>query len=240
VNENLINVPIQDFVAKNEALSDFYCQANKDGLDKPSLAHLVNNIIDVQPVSITIFSQAAQQCSANFCDFHRRLVSTIQQEYLNNSIGLDVLSSLDFQFQSQLAGEIIDAIQPYSYQFDNIAQTGKDLLAGRARFNQLMNESGWIAFGKGVLEGATLGILSPLTDDDNFTNEYLNGLSRYGQQWDNLAPIIHNSIVQLNAKTYDEAIRFGINKMQPLFDEFNIRNISMRRLLKQLRNGSDK
>ena len=103
-----------------------------------------------------------------------------------------------------------------------------------------MNESGWKTLGKGFIEGFTFGIVRPSTEDEKFVNGFVDGLSHYGRQWDNIAPIIHKSVVQLNKKTYDEAIKFAIDKMRPLFDEFNNRDISLHPLLKQLKNGFGK
>ena len=237
VDENLISAPIQQFAENNELLNRLYSRLNKKGLERSAFGEIVHEILGVEAVTFSAIVNTAQQCSASFCDYDRKLVSSIHQEHLPDSVGLDVLSSLDFAFQSQLADEIIDAVQPYSSHFEKISESRQLLCSDLARFKLLINESDLKGIGKALLEGITLGILSPSTDDENFINEYFSSLSHYGQQWDNLAPIIHNSVVQLNVKTYEEAIRFAINKMQPIFDEFNARNISLRDLLKQLRKG---
>lgn len=239
VNENLISSPYLQFFEKNEKLSELFSKLNTNGIDIPKFVRVVKKILAIKPETINIIDSNVKQCSNLFCDFHRKLVASIQQDFLPNSVGLDVLSSLDFNFQRELANSLISAINPYSSQFEQISKTRKTLLNQFNRFNEIMNESGWKTFWKFLLEGFTLKIVSPLTDDENFINEFIGNLSNYRQLWDYIEPIVHNSVIQLNANTYDESIRYSINSMQPLFDEFNNQNISVLPLLNQLRNGSE-
>lgn len=239
VNENLISAPYQQFFEKNEILSSFYSELNTNGIDKPTIGKVVKKILAIEPETIKNIDNNVKQSSNIFCDFHRKLVTSIHQEFLPNSIGLDVLSSLDFNFQSVLGGNLLSASNPYCAQFDQIAKTRKTLLNQYNQFNDLMNESVWKEGAKAFFEGFTFGLVDASSKDEIFINEFIENLSYYGQQWDNIAPIIHNSVIQLNANIYDESIRYSINSMQPLFDEFNNQNISVLPLLNQLRNGSE-
>lgn len=239
VNENLILSPYLQFFEKNQKLSGLYSELSTNGIDKPKYASVVKEILAIEPETINIIANNVKRCSNLFCDFHRKLVANIQQDYLPNSVGIDLLSSLDFSFQIELANVLISASNPYNSQFEQISKTRKTLLNQLNKFNELMNEAGWKEYGKAFLEGFTLGIVDASSQDDMFINEFLINLSAYGQQWDNIAPVIHNSVIQLNANTYDESIKYSINSMQPLFDEFNNQNISLLPLVSRLNNGSN-
>lgn len=239
VNTNLLTTPYKNFFDKNEKLSKLYLELNANQSDKPKYAADLKKILSIEPETINIIENNLRKCSNTFCEYHRQLVASMQNDYIPNSIGIDVLSSLDFNFQSQLANELVNAIVPYSSQFDHLSNTRKNLLSQFTKFEKLMNESVLIEYGKAIWEGFTLGLMSPNTDDVNFVNGVVDNLALYGQQWDNITPIIQNSVIQLNANTYDGAIRSSINTMQPLFDEFNEQKISLIPLLKQLRNGKE-
>jgi len=255
VKNNLLeNAPIY-FYSKYKEIVGIYNKLNNESLTqnqdwKSLMKTFYEPIFEVEPLNFDSMKLVVQQNLSAFFNFQNNLVSNIQQNYLTGTVGIDVLSSLDSQDQNEILNTFVIAVQlQYSVQFESVIKSRQNLLNLYQQMNQ-KRTAALIASGlDGFLDGFTLGLYYLATkaldirESDYKEKEYeaaadnfFNAVDNYKEQWDNLASIIQNAVIQLE-KTYDEAISKAISKMQPLFKEFDQRNISLEPLLKELKKG---
>lgn len=236
VYNNVLANPYMELIDQNESIFNLCNQMSEavENSDKKEVGRIVDNIIHIEPESLSKILYNLRNCVSMYCAFYNSLLSEIQREFLPNSIGLDVITNLDQDFNFRVSKDLETAILPYENHFNDLTDLKRDLERDLRQFQKLMNESLASEIGKGFLEGFTFGIYRPSSNDVDYINSYLKLIYSYQNRLNDLSSIIANSVVALNERTYEQMTSEAVATMGPMWEQFNKDGISLQSLYDEL------
>lgn len=235
INDDFAEIPFTELGNEYIQLAEYLKPASQDiELDKVEKSKIIINYVNIELCSYDKIISLINNNVITYINFHSKLTSDIINQYLPNSIGLDVLVNLDFQIQNQYISRLENTLSPYLDNFKELIEKRYYLINNYNRFNELYTESTLKSMGKVLLEGFTIGIIGDYEEENKFVDSYISEFENYFGKVDTLVNIIGSTIIQLHSAIYRELINLTTSKFQTIWDEFNVQNQSLKPLIKEL------
>lgn len=233
---NLVYIPYEQLANNYQELEKIITEvSNHSELTRKENLKYVRKYLDIETISILNIKLGFQNVISQLIDEYNKFILSIIQEYLPESINLEILNAIDFQDQNNLQIELNDAINPYDGNFKSLESLRITLSNDFFRVKEIEERSLFLDGVKHFFAGASLigipFILAKDNEEEEFVNKFFNSLESYSNEWANVIQIVINSICEIQKRDCNNFIRTIIEKkFNYIVDEFNLKGISITNL----------
>ena len=235
VKDELLYYPLSEyFKSLSQIENEWKKILSNDNIGSIEALSIIQKIIGYEIINMDRVFKLLNKNVSEYINNHSITTDSIVKNYFPDTIGIDLLSNLDIQIQSQIINQLEDSLNPYISDLNDIINFRLSLINKFNKFSELIKEHvgrGWKWTGKVLVESFTFGLVDPITGDIKFICEYQDDVEIYIDKLKKLAKVFDSSIIPLQSRIYDELINVSVHKIQPLLDEFDKNNISIKPFL---------
>lgn len=234
VKDELLHYPLSEYFKSLSQIENEWKTLSEGEIGLEEGLSITQRIIGYEIINMDRVFKLINKNVSDYINNHSIITESIVKNYFPDTIGIDLLSNLDIQTQRQIVNQLENSLNPYISDLKDIINFRLSLINNFDKFSKLMKESwgGWKYAGKVLVEAFTFGFVGDIRGDQEFCYEYINNdIKTYIEKLKNLAKVFDSSILPLQSRIYDELINVSVHKIQPLLDEFDKNNISIKPFL---------
>jgi hypothetical protein len=163
-----------------------------------------------------------------------RMSSLIIEAYLSESIGLELRCEIDERREKKLFDDVVSALSLYLEQIRDLARLKESLLSRYHEYRSYSDEDIAVSLMKGFLIVPVLMDILNYKKTNAFVKDYHNDLTSYSTLWRTIYRTIDQSLLPLMKKYAELFANECATHSEPLFLEFDARNVELSELNKEL------
>jgi len=223
INEILYN-PYEQLFNKYEELEKIIDEeSGKENLTNEESIKYIKEMLEIEPVPFLSIKLEYQNLISQLIYEYNNFISFIMQDYLPDSLNLEILASIDYLDQSNLQISLNNSINPYEERFNSLTNLRNSLMNDYPRLEHIFERSKTRTFIKYFFEGDE--------EDKELIDRFINKRDSYIEEWNNIVQIVYDSVCEIQKRDCNEFIRTIIEKkFNFIIEEFNLKGISIAQL----------